>query len=80
MAKEARNSKKCSTKLRVSIPTVQCKLNVNAKYLLNEYVLKSESKTQKIKEKGRKKKKQTEKSTYPQIFQFIKIYKNIRGN
>lgn len=77
MAKEARNSKKCSTKLRIYIPTVQCKLNVNAKYLLNEYILKSESE---IKEKGRKKKKQTEKSTYPQIFQFIKIYKNIRGN
>lgn len=34
-----------------------------------------------MREKGRKGKKQDDrKMTYPQIFQFIKIYKNIRGS
>lgn len=63
MDKEVRNIKmKYSTKIQVCILTTQSSGNVNAKYLLNEYILGREKWAQKMKEKDRKKKsRKTEK-------------------
>lgn len=46
---------KCSTKIQVCILTAQSSGNVNAKYLLNEYILGREKWAQKMKKAERKK-------------------------
>lgn len=75
MDKEARNSKmKYPIKIQVCILTTQSSGNVNAKYLLNEYILVREKWAQKMKEKGRKKKAERQKND---ISTDISVHKNL---